>query len=275
MTDRYAVFGNPIAHSKSPQIHRLFAEQTGQVLEYSAQLSEPEEFAQDVMMLLVADGKGCNITVPFKQEAWELADELNDYAQRAKAVNTLVFRDDGTMLGANTDGIGIVRDLQQNHDLNLQAKRILLLGAGGAVRGVLQPILEAQPSSLFIANRTASKAVELATDFAELGAVVGGGFADIEGQFDLIINGTAASLQGELPPLPANCLASGGSTYDMMYAAEPTAFVSWGQQQGAVQALDGLGMLVEQAAEAFFIWRGVRPNTAAVLQQLRAELSAH
>lgn len=274
MTERYAVFGNPIAHSKSPCIHTLFAQQTDESVEYVALLSEPEEFAQDVMMFLVAGGKGCNITVPFKQEAWELADELSDYAARAKAVNTLVFREDGTMYGANTDGIGIVRDIQQNHDIPLQGKRILLLGAGGAVRGVLQPILEMQPASLFIANRTASKAMELAQDFAAFGHVSGGGFADIHGQFDLIINGTAASLQGELPPLPADCLAAGGSTYDMMYSAKPTAFVEWGRAQGAAQALDGLGMLVEQAAEAFFLWRGVRPATAPVLAQLRAELSS-
>jgi len=271
--DNYAVFGNPIAHSKSPRIHTLFGEQTGIAVEYGAICAEPEEFAQDVMLFLVAGGKGCNITVPYKQEAWELADELSDYAARAKAVNTLAFRDDGIMVGHNTDGIGIVRDLQQNHGIRLQDKRILLLGAGGAVRGVLQPLLEAQPASLFIANRTADKALALAQDFAEFGQVSGGGFADISGSFDLIINGTAASLQGELPPLPDGCLASGGCTYDMMYSAKPTAFVIWGRAQGAAQALDGLGMLVEQAAEAFFIWRGVRPDTAPVLTQLRDELS--
>lgn len=274
MTDRYAVFGNPIAHSKSPRIHTLFAQQAGEPVAYSALLSEPEEFAQDVMMFLVTGGKGCNITVPFKQEAWELADGLSDYAARAKAVNTLAFREDGTMYGANTDGIGIVRDLQQNHGIALQGKRILLLGAGGAVRGVLQPILEARPASLFVANRTASKAVALAEEFAEFGKVTGGGFSDISGQFDLIINGTAASLQGDLPPLPPGCLAKNGCTYDMMYGAEPTAFVVWGKAQGATQALDGLGMLVEQAAEAFFIWRGVRPETTPVLAQLRSELTA-
>jgi shikimate dehydrogenase len=153
----------------------------------------------------------------------------------------------------------------------LQGKRILLLGAGGAVRGVLQPLLEAQPASLFIANRTADKAVDLAQDFAEFGNVSGGGFADISGQFDLIINGTAASLQGELPPLPAGCLASGGCTYDMMYSAKPTAFVEWGRAQNAAKSLDGLGMLVEQAAEAFFIWRGIHPKTRPVIELLNAE----
>lgn len=273
MTDNYAVFGNPVTHSKSPHIHTLFGVQTGEAVAYGAICAEPEEFAQDVMLFLVAGGKGCNITVPFKQEAWELADELSDYAARAKAVNTLAFRDDGTMVGYNTDGIGIVRDLQQNHGIALQGKRILLLGAGGAVRGVLEPLLETQPASLFIANRTAAKAVELAQDFAEFGKVSGGGFADISGQFDLIINGTAASLQGELPPLPDGCLAENGCTYDMMYSVKPTAFVAWGRARGAAQALDGLGMLVEQAAEAFLIWRGVRPDTAPVLAQLRDELS--
>lgn len=271
--DRYAVFGNPIAHSKSPRIHALFAVQTGEAVEYSALLSEPGKFAQDVRKFQMDGGKGCNITVPFKQEAWALADELADYAARAGAVNTLAFRADGSLYGANTDGIGLVRDLQRNHDIRLQGKNILLLGAGGAVRGVLQPILETQPESLFIANRTADKALELAQDFAEFGQVSGGGFADIQGQFDLIINGTAASLQGELPPLPEGCLVAGGYAYDMMYSARPTAFVEWGRAQGAAQALDGLGMLVEQAAEAFFIWRDIRPDTQAVLKKLGEELA--
>lgn len=274
MIDHYAVFGNPVAHSKSPRIHSLFAAQTNEELEYTALLSDAEEFVQDVMMFFVAGGRGCNVTVPFKQEAWELADELSDYAARAKAVNTLSVREDGLLYGANTDGIGIVRDLQQNHDIALQGKRVLLLGAGGAVRGVLQPLLEARPAGLFIANRTASKAAELVQDFAALGQIAGGGFTDISGQFDLIINGTAASLQGDLPPLPTGCLAKNACTYDMMYGTKPTAFVLWSKEQGVAKAFDGLGMLVEQAAEAFFIWRGVRPDTASVLAQLRAELMA-
>lgn len=273
MLDRYAVFGNPIAHSRSPRIHALFAQQTGQQLRYTAELSTPETFAADMRAFQAQGAKGCNITVPFKQQAWELADALSYYAARAKAVNTLEFREGGVIYGANTDGLGLLRDLQQNHGLSLQGKRLLLLGAGGAVRGVLQPLLEAEPASIFIANRTASKAEALAIDFAELGAVSGGGFADISGAFDLIINGTAASLQGELPPLPTDCLAAGGCTYDMMYAAQPTAFVQWGRAQGAALALDGLGMLVEQAAEAFYIWRGIRPDTTPVLTQLRAELA--
>lgn len=274
MLDRYAVFGNPIAHSRSPRIHALFAQQTGQQLSYTAELSTPETFVTDIRAFQAQGAKGCNITVPFKQQAWELADALSYYAARAKAVNTIEFREGGVIYGANTDGLGLLRDLQHNHALPLQGKRLLLLGAGGAVRGVLQPLLEAEPASLFIANRTASKAAELAADFSEFGAVSGGGFADISGEFDLIINGTAASLQGELPPLPAGCLAAGGCVYDMMYAAKPTAFVEWGRAQGAALAVDGLGMLVEQAAEAFYIWRGIRPDTASVLAQLRAELAA-
>lgn len=282
--DRYAVFGNPITHSKSPLIHRLFAEQTGESVVYEA-LSAPVDGFADALATFKASGaRGCNITVPFKQDAWQLADERSDYAQRAGAVNTLVLRDDGSVYGANTDGIGIVRDLQQNHQINVQGKRILLLGAGGAVRGVLQPLLEAHPAALFIANRTASKAEALAADFSEFNTlstqcdaipIQGGGFEAVaeQGTFDLIINGTAASLQGDVPPIPVACLAGQACCYDMMYAAEPTAFVAWGLQHGA-KAMDGLGMLVEQAAESFFIWRGVRSDTRPVLDAVRATLKA-
>ena len=273
MADRYAVFGNPIAHSKSPRIHTLFAEQTGEAVVYEARLAEIGQFAAAVAQFRAEGGRGCNVTVPFKQDAWQLADELSTDAARAKAVNTLVLRADGSIYGANTDGIGLVRDLQQNHGISLQGKRILVLGAGGAVMGVLQPLLAERPQSVFVANRTAAKAVALAEAFADAGKVSGGGFTDIHGEFDLIMNGTAASLQGDLPPLPQGCLAQGGCTYDMMYGAKPTAFVQWGNAQGAAQALDGLGMLVEQAAEAFFIWRDVRPNTKPILAQLRAELA--
>ena len=273
MADRYAVFGNPIVHSKSPRIHTLFAEQTGEAVVYEARLAEIGQFVAAVAQFRSEGGRGCNVTVPFKQDAWQLADELSTDAAHAKAVNTLVLRADGSIYGANTDGMGLVRDLQQNHGISLQGKRILLLGAGGAVMGVLQPLLAEQPQSVFVANRTAAKAVMLAETFADAGNIDGGGFADIHGECDLIINGTAASLQGDLPPLPQGCLAQGGCTYDMMYGAKPTAFVQWGNAQGAAQALDGLGMLVEQAAEAFFIWRDVRPHTKPILAQLRAELA--
>ena len=267
--ERYAVFGNPISHSKSPTIHQLFAKQTGDTLQYTAELSTPEDFAEDVMLFFISGGLGCNVTVPFKEQAWQLADSRTPYAERAKAVNTLKVQPDGTLLGANTDGMGLVRDLQQNQQVNLAGKRILLLGAGGAVRGVIQPLLEAKPASLFIANRTADKALTLAHDFADLGAIQGGGFAEIQGQYDVIINGTSASLQNDLPPLPDNCLAENGVTYDMMYSVNPTAFVQWGQAHHAAKALDGLGMLVEQAAEAYYLWRNIRPNTEIVMRELR------
>jgi shikimate dehydrogenase len=267
--ERYAVFGNPISHSKSPTIHQLFAKQTGERIQYTAELSTDEDFMEDVLAFFLTGGLGCNVTVPFKEQAWQLADSRTPYAERAKAVNTLKVQTDGTLLGANTDGIGLVRDLQQNQQIDLTNKRILLLGAGGAVRGVIQPLLEAKPASLFIANRTADKARSLAQDFADLGNIQGGGFNDIQGQYDVIINGTSASLQNDLPPLPDNCLAENGVTYDMMYSVNPTAFVKWGQAHQAVKALDGLGMLVEQAAEAYYLWRNIRPSTEIVMRELR------
>ncbi len=279
MIDRYAVIGNPVAHSKSPTIHTLFARETAQHLEYTAILSPLDAFAETVAALRAAGGCGCNITLPFKRQAWEMADERSRYAQRAGALNTLLFRADGSLYGHNTDGIGLLRDLQVNHDVTLRGRRVLLLGAGGAVRGVLEPLLEAGPAEVFVANRTVATARALAEDFSTLGTIAGGGFADIEGVFDLVINGTAASLQGDLPPLPTGCLRAEGVAYDMMYAAEPTVFMRWAQTQSeqgkqgergtALQVLDGLGMLVEQAAESFALWRGVRPETAAVLRALR------
>ena len=274
MSDQYAVFGNPVAHSKSPRIHTLFARQTGENIEYTSYLSTEDDFAEDILLYFIAGAKGCNVTVPFKEAAWQVADSHSDYAARAKAANTLKVQTGGLIYAANTDGIGLVRDLQRNHAINLQDKRILLLGAGGAVRGVIQPLLEAKPAQLFIANRTTSKAITLAKEFADLGAVSGGGFADIGGTFDLIINGTSASLQSALPPLPDGCLVASGVVYDMMYGSQAQGFLDWGKTQGAAQCLDGLGMLVEQAAEAFYLWREVRPDTAPVLAQLREELAS-
>lgn len=272
--DRYAVMGNPIAHSKSPYIHTRFAEQTGQAVAYEALLVEAGDFPAAVERFRAAGGKGLNVTVPFKQEAWGLAASRSPRAERAGAVNTLKFTPQG-VFGDNTDGVGLVRDLHVNHGVTLAGRRLLLLGAGGAVRGVLEPLLAQQPAQLFIANRTAAKASELATTFADLGPVQGGGFAELAGQdFDVVINGTAASLQGELPPLPPDLLAPGATCYDMMYGAEPTPFMRWASAEGAAIVLDGLGMLVEQAAEAFLIWRGVRPQTAPVIASLRAALEA-
>ncbi len=271
--DRYAVMGNPISHSKSPLIHTEFAKQTQQALTYTAELVGIGQLPQAVAAFQKNNGKGLNITVPFKQDAFALATELSDRAERAGAVNTLMLYGENNYFGDNTDGVGLVRDLSQNHDIHLNAKRILVLGAGGAVRGVLEPILQQMPTHLVIANRTVEKAVELAKDFSDLGNITGCGFTDLAGeQFDLIINGTSASLAGDLPPLPDNLLAASTVVYDMMYGAQATVFMQWGQQQGAIKCLDGLGMLVEQAAESFFIWRKIRPDTRPVIVLVRSKL---
>lgn len=274
MTDSYAVVGNPIGHSKSPAIHTAFAEQTGQDLSYKAQLFELEQFSRQADGFFNDGGKGLNVTVPFKLDAWRFADVLSNRAQRAGSVNTLLLGKDSKIYGDNTDGVGLVRDIKQNHAGTIAGKRVLVLGAGGAVRGVLAIMLAEQPAQLTIANRTVAKAQTLAEEFADLGSVSASSFVDLAGQqFDLVINGTAASLQGDLPPLPDGILASGAWCYDMMYGADETPFNAWARQQGAAKTMDGLGMLVEQAAESFFIWRQVRPQTAAVIAQLRAELS--
>ncbi|OLU20996.1 shikimate dehydrogenase [Pseudomonas sp. PA1(2017)] len=272
--DRYGVFGNPIGHSKSPLIHRLFAEQTGQQLSYEALLAPLEDFEGYARAFFV-QGLGGNVTVPFKEQAFALADSLTERARRAGAVNTLKKLDDGSLLGDNTDGAGLVRDLTVNAGIELRGKRILLLGAGGAVRGILEPFLAQQPQTLVIANRTVEKAEQLARQFADLGPVVASGFDWIDAPVDLIVNGTSASLAGELPPISASLIQPGHTCcYDMMYGAGPTAFNRWAAEQGAARTLDGLGMLVEQAVEAFHLWRGVRPDSAPVLAELRRQLTA-
>lgn len=268
--DQYAVMGNPIAHSKSPRIHAMFAAQSGQHLEYRAILVEPGGFAAAARAFREAGGKGLNVTVPFKQDAWVFADLLSARAERAGAVNTLIL-EPGSVRGDNTDGVGLVRDLTANHGCQLAGQRVLLLGAGGAARGVLQPLLAEKPAQLVIANRSAGKALELALRFSDLGRVSASGFAELEGrQFDLIVNATAAGLSDAVPSLPADVLAPGGWCYDLMYGKEPTAFVRWGREQGAARSMDGLGMLVEQAAESFHLWRGVWPETKPVIEALRS-----
>ncbi|MBJ2249660.1 shikimate dehydrogenase [Pseudomonas sp. MF6784] len=273
--DRYVVFGNPIGHSKSPLIHRLFAEQTGQALDYNTLLAPLEDFTGCAREFFL-QGRGANVTVPFKEEAYRLANALTERAQRAGAVNTLSKLADGSLLGDNTDGAGLVRDLTVNAGLSLAGKRILLLGAGGAVRGALEPLLAQQPASLVIANRTVEKAERLAELFDDLGPVSASGFDWLSEPVDLIINATSASLSGDVPPI-AGSLVEPGKTfcYDMMYAKEPTAFCRWATEHGAAMAMDGLGMLVEQAAEAFYLWRGVRPDSAPVLAELRKQLAAN
>lgn len=270
--DRYAVFGHPIGHSKSPRIHTLFARQTGQNLEYFAQDVPAESFDTALAGFLRQGGRGLNCTIPLKELAWRKADRCSERAQRAKAVNTLTLEADGSLTGDNTDGAGLVRDLRVNLGLDLAGKRLLLLGAGGASRGILQPLLAESPHSLVIANRTEDKGARLAREFAELGPVSARGFANLAGQcYDVILNATAASLQGELPPLPDDALATGGACYDLAYGMAPTAFLRWGQEHGAAVSADGLGMLVEQAAEAFWLWRDVRPETTPVIRLLSEE----
>lgn len=270
MPDRYAVMGNPVAHSKSPFIHARFAKQTGESLVYSAIRVPPGEFARAVANFQAAGGMGLNITLPYKQEAFALTEVRTSRAEQAAAVNTLWFAKDGRCHGDNTDGVGLIRDLCENHRISLEGKRVLLLGAGGAARGVLGPLLEARPQQLICANRTASRAHELVAHFVAQGPVQACSLSQLEGlEFDLIINATAASLKGEVPVLPERILLAGGVCYDMAYGNGPTVFVRWGQAHGAAKSVDGLGMLVEQAAESFYRWRGVRPATAPVIKALR------
>jgi shikimate dehydrogenase len=267
---RYAVLGNPVSHSKSPRIHAQFAQQLGQRVEYSAIQVDPGGFGQAVAQFRANGGLGLNITVPFKLEARQLAEHTSARAKLAGAVNTLRFEADGALYGDNTDGVGLVRDITVNLGIALVGKTILLLGAGGAARGVLGPLLEQNPAHLTIANRTVPKAKELAEGFAALGKVEGVGYEALAGRrFDCVINATAASLHAEVPPLPENLFTPGALAYDLMYADAPTAFLRWARAHGASILADGLGMLVEQAAESFFLWRGVRPDTAPVIAMLR------
>lgn len=271
MPDQYAVIGNPIEHSKSPLIHAAFARQTGQDLEYGRIAGNLSDFAGDVRHFFARSGQGLNVTLPFKEQAWALADERSPRAALAGAVNTLIRLADGRLRGDNTDGVGLVRDLRDNHGFRFPGARVLLLGAGGAARGVLLPLLSTGIARLLIANRTADRASELAALAAPFGPVAGIGLtaladgARADDAFDLILNATSAGLSDAVLSLPAGCLAREGWTYDLLYDASPTAFQRWGQTLGAAQALDGLGMLVEQAAESFWLWRGVRPETRTLI----------
>ncbi|NOQ93364.1 MAG: shikimate dehydrogenase [Methylophaga sp.] len=269
MTDHYAVIGNPISHSKSPLIHTEFAKQTKQNLDYVTREIPLDDLATGLKQLQKEGFKGINITVPFKEQAWQIVTDRSEHATRAGAINTIIFNDDGSLYGDNTDGIGLCRDLVDNHQIELKGKRILLLGAGGAARGVIEPLLKYLPSELVIANRTASKAEDLAKLYNEFGTLSGGGLDDLSGSFDVIINATAASLQGKVPPLPDNILNDHASCYDMMYSNTDTAFITWAKEHGAAKTIDGLGMLAEQAAEAFRLWRGVKPETQEVIKTIR------
>lgn len=269
-THRYAVLGHPISHSKSPLIHQQFARQFDFDIDYQAIDVAPGSFEKTVREFMASGGLGCNVTVPYKQEAFELADELSGRAQFAGAVNTLKFEQGQRIFGDNTDGIGLLRDLTINLDQTLFGKRLLVLGAGGAVRGVLAPLMEQAPKALVIANRTVSKAQELATVFSSIGDILPSSFDALAGQqFDIVINGTAASLSGDVPPLPQDIFSQNALAYDLMYAKEPTAFMRWALEHGAARISDGLGMLVEQAAESFYLWWGRQPDTASVIGLLR------
>ena len=272
--DQYLVIGNPIAHSKSPAIHAQFAAQTAQHMSYQALMAPLDGFAASVHAYRLAGGKGANVTVPFKLEAYAIATHLTARAKAAGAVNTLKFEGE-QILGDNTDGVGLVADITRNAGVTFQNKRVLLLGAGGAARGVLMPILLEQPTELVIANRTTAKAQQLLALAHSHGvdtvSVSISDWAQLSGEFDIIINATSASLSDEVPPVSPALFTASTLAYDMMYGAAPTAFLRFSDNAGA-QSRDGLGMLVEQAAEAFYGWRGVRPETSSVLKALRQSL---
>lgn len=273
MTDQYAVVGNPIGHSRSPRIQTAFAKATTQDMCYEAVLSPLEGFRQMVKdFFATEEGKGLNITLPFKEQAYDLSDVKSLRATQAGAVNTLMKGKDGRLYGDNTDGVGLVRDMTQNLGWALEGKRILVVGAGGAVRGVLGALLAQHPSQLWVVNRTYSKAQNLANIFRAYGNIDALRFDEVlPNSVDIIINGSSSSLQGELPPLLDGILSEGACAYDMAYGKPNLPFLVWAQAQGAIIS-DGLGMLVEQAAESFFIWREVRVESASLLAELREEL---
>jgi shikimate dehydrogenase len=268
--DRYAVIGYPVKHSRSPFIHGMFAKQTGQAISYHLQEVAPEQLAAEVRRFFADGGKGLNLTVPHKQAAFALVKYRTPRAEFAGAVNTIMLMQDGELMGDNTDGVGLLNDLNNNLKFELKNKRILLLGAGGAARGVVAPLLQQHPAALVIANRNVERAQHLANEFRNLGAISGTSFAAVEAQpFDLIINATSASLQGEMPQLPEAIVSDTTLCYDMAYGKNDTVFTYWAKQLGAAYAVQGWGMLVEQAAEAFFMWRNVRPDTMPVLVALQ------
>ncbi len=267
--DQYGVVGHPVDHSWSPFIHGMFAKAAAQNLVYRLFDIEPDAFRGETLRLFTSGVRGLNITLPHKQAAAELVNELTPRAARAQAVNTIALDRDAILLGDNTDGVGLTRDLEQNLGLDLTQKRILILGAGGAVRGVLGPLMERGLQKLVIANRTPARALQLAAEFTDLGAIDGCGFAELEGPpYDLIINGTAASLRGEMPEMPVGLVGEETVCYDMAYGRGQTPFTLWARSLHAARTTKGWGMLVEQAAAAFLLWRGVQPVTKPVLQAL-------
>ena len=271
LPDEYGVIGYPVAHSRSPFIHTQFARQTGQNLVYRLHEVPPERLRAAVLEFARSGGRGLNVTVPHKVAAAALAHELSARAGRAGAVNTLSF-EDHRILADNTDGAGLVRDLADNLHIGIRGRRILLVGAGGAARGVIAPLMELQPAQLVIAARSAERAAGLAAQFTDLGAVQGLGLGQLPGHaFDLVINATSAGLSGEVPALPATVIDGATACYDMSYGKGDTPFVTWARAHGCGRAVQGWGMLVEQAAESFALWRGIRPQTAPVLALLAGE----
>jgi shikimate dehydrogenase len=267
--DRYAVMGYPVAHSRSPVIHRLFAAQTGQNLQYELLEVAPDKLESAIKQFARTGGKGLNITLPHKSEVTRFVDDMSERASTAGAVNTLVFKDK-EIYGDNTDGVGLMRDLQTNLGIDLEGANVLILGAGGSTRGIISPLLDAKPASIVIANRTMEKAMTLAQIFSTQGPVTAVSFKNVRTppEFDLVINATSAGLKGEMPPYPEQAIGENTFCYDLSYAMSPTPFASWAAEHGAARSVMGWGMLVEQAAESFEIWRGVRPDTAQVLKQL-------
>lgn len=272
---QYAVFGNPIKHSKSPVIHTLFAQQYAQQIEYRATRVELDDFVLMTKRFFDGGGAGLNITVPFKHEAFNLAHRNSERSLLAGAANVLTRADDGLIDGDNTDGIGLIRDLICNLGWAVQGLRVLLIGAGGAARGVLEPLLQERPRELLVVNRTAARAAELVAEFADIGSLEGGAF-DVIGsrQFDLIINATSAGLSGAVPELPSSMLTRRSRCYDMVYGAAAAPFMRWAADHDALAVSDGLGMLVEQAAESFYLWRQLRPDTRSVIDHLRESMEA-
>ncbi len=269
MTDRYGVIGHPVAHSKSPVIHQQFATQMSQELIYETFDIAPESLTQELNTLIESGVKGLNVTVPHKNAVTDLVDELTERADLAGAVNTISIDRDGGMKGDNTDGVGLLRDLTENLAIELAGKRLLILGAGGATRGIVPTLLAAKPAKLHIANRTVEKAKDLAVQFADLGNVSACRFEELGGQrFDLIINATSAGLSGDVPPFPESIIDDTVVCYDLSYSMNDTPFCAWAREHGAAEVHQGWGMLVEQAAESFLIWRGIRPDTAPVRKLL-------
>jgi len=269
--DQYAVIGNPIAHSKSPFIHSLYAQQTKQCMQYDALRFELDNFKQQLLAYFENGGLGANVTVPFKEDAWAACDTLSERASLAGAVNTLSY-EKGSIKGDNTDGVGLVTDLINNHDFSFANKKILILGAGGAVRGILKPLIDEQPLSITIANRTLAKANVLVELFSDYFYITACELSELSDQYDLIINGTSSSLSNERLPVSDVIVGKHTILYDMMYAKDLTQFNRWGLDLGAHKTIDGLGMLVCQAAESFYIWRGVRPETSSVINLVRDDL---